>query len=152
MRVLFLDIDGVVCLHEEGVDNWGENQSDDAFNTDCCRRLKEIIDATRCKLVLSSSWRLAKKDRISMLRQFAPFGITVADFIGVTPLKRDRGDEIMAFLETHPSIDSFVAVDDEHFHSVRFPAERLVLTEQSTGITETVKHRCIAKLTENSRN
>ena len=32
MKVLFLDIDGVVCLHEEGVVNWGDNTADDGFD------------------------------------------------------------------------------------------------------------------------
>ena len=69
MKVLFLDIDGVICLHEKGVVNWGEDEADDKFDENCCKRLKQIIDATDCKLVLSSYWRLEKADVQNMLRQ-----------------------------------------------------------------------------------
>jgi hypothetical protein len=146
MKILFLDIDGVVCLHEKDVVNWGEDAADDIFDDGCCLRLKQILDATGCKLVLSSSWRLYQKDVQNMLAQFKPFGITRKDFIGVTPLLKRRSDEIMTFAETHSEIDIFVAVDDEDFSDARFPAEKLVLTEQERGITEDVKCEIIKKL------
>lgn len=33
MKILFLDIDGVVCLHEKDVVNWGEDAADDISTT-----------------------------------------------------------------------------------------------------------------------
>ena len=148
MKVLFLDIDGVVCLHVEGVVNWGDNTADDVFDEQCCRRLKEIIDRTDCKLVLSSFWRLDKKDILSMLEQFRPFGITASDFHGKTPLMARRGDEIMTYLARHPEITAFVAVDDEDFANDDFPADRIVVTELEHGITEPIKNQIIEKLLE----
>lgn len=146
MKVLFLDIDGVVCLHEEGVINWGENEQDDIFDPDCCRRLKEILDRTGCKLVLSSSWRINRSDIDRMLEQFAIIGITKRDFIGITPRLRDRGDEILAFVKFHPYITDYLAVDDEPFASPRFPAEKLVRTEERSGITDEIRDRIISLL------
>ncbi|MDE7464451.1 MAG: hypothetical protein K2M48_05420 [Clostridiales bacterium] len=146
IKVLFLDIDGVLCLHEEGVVNWGENTNDDVFDEQCCRRLKEIIEATDCKLALSSFWRLQKRDCLNILRQLKPFGITSADFIGGTPLMDHRGDEVMTFIERHPEIGTFVAVDDEDYSGDRFPADRLVLTQLERGITESAKELIIQKL------
>ena len=140
MKVLFLDIDGVVCLHEEGVVNWGDNTADDVFDEQCCRRLKEIIDRTGCKLVLSSFWRLEEKDIFNMLEQFRPFG--------KTPLMVRRGDEIKAYLSQYPEITSFVAVDDEDFANDDFPASKIVLTEIERGITEPIKNQIIEKLLE----
>lgn len=146
MKALFLDIDGVLCLHEEGAANWGENSADDEFDADCCRRLKEIVDRTGCKLVLSSFWRLDKRDIVNMLRQLRPFGISKGDFLGKTPLMRNRGEEITAYLSRHPEITAYVAVDDEDFSGGRFPAERFVLTKLARGITEEVKNIIIGKL------
>ena len=146
MKVLFLDIDGVICLHEEGAANWGNNTADDEFDKNCCKRLKEILDATGCKLVLSSFWRLDKADILNMLKQLLPFGITAFDFLGKTPLMTNRGDEIMKFLSRHPEITTFVAVDDEDFTDGRFPSDRFVLTELEHGITEQIKHIIIQKL------
>ena len=146
IKVLFLDIDGVLCLHEMGVVNWDDNVDDYVFDDGCCRRLKEILDATGCKLALSSSWRLQRSDCDKILRFLRPFGITNADFIGSTPDLTHRGEEIMTFVARHPEIGAFVAVDDEDFSGDRFPADRLALTKLERGITEPVKNLIIQKL------
>ena len=143
MKVIFLDIDGVVCLHKDKK-NWDNDE--EVFDEDCCKRLKEIMQATGSKLVLSSSWRLFPESIRSMFRQFKLFGITKENFLGRTPLRDERGDEIMAYLKKRPRIETFVAVDDEPFYSRVFPKDRLILTKPESGITENVKNACIRKL------
>lgn len=142
MKVLFLDIDGVVCLHKDK--DW--DNEEEIFDAACCRKLQEIVSATGCKLVLSSSWRLFPESIRSMFRQFKLFGITKENFLGRTPLRDERGDEIMAYLKKRPQIETFVAVDDEPFYSRVFPKDRLILTKPESGITESVKEACIRKL------
>ena len=141
-----MDIDGVLCLHEYGVVNWDDNIDDYVFDEQCCRRLKQILDATGCKLALSSSWRLKKEDCIRILKQLAPFGVTGADFIGGTPIRDNRADEVMTFIEQHPEIGVYAAVDDEDYSGERFPADRLVVTKLERGITEPIKDLIIQKL------
>lgn len=145
MKILFLDIDGVLCLHKKDAENWG---AEDKFDRHCCRRLKEILDATGCKIVLSSFWRLNKQDIKNMLHQLRPFGITGSDFLGKTPLMKNRGDEISAFLSRRPEITTFIAVDDEAFTDGSFPRGRLVPTELDRGITEEAKNTIIEKLNQ----
>lgn len=142
MKVIFLDIDGVVCLHKDK--DW--DNEEEIFDADCCRKLQEIVSATGCKLVLSSSWRLFPESIRSMFRQLKPFGITRENFLGRTPLRGERGDEIMAYLKKRPQIETFVALDDERFYSRAFPQDRLILTKPESGITESVKEACIRKL------
>ncbi len=142
MKVLFLDIDGVVCLHKDK--DW--DNEEEIFDAACCRKLQEIVSATGCKLVLSSSWRLFPESIRSMFRQLKPFGITRENFLGRTPLRGERGDEIMAYLKKRPQIETFVALDDEPFYSSAFPQDRLILTKPESGITENVKNACIRKL------
>ena len=142
MKVLFLDIDGVVCLHKDK--DW--DNEEEIFDADCCRKLQEIVSATGCKLVLSSSWRLFPESIRSMFRQLKPFGITRENFLGRTPLRGERGDEIMAYLKKRPQIETFVALDDERFYSRAFPKDRLILTKPESGITEIIKEACIRKL------
>lgn len=142
MKVLFLDIDGVVCLHKDK--DW--DNEEEIFDAACCRKLQEIVSATGCKLVLSSSWRLFPESIRSMFRQFKPFGITRENFLGRTPLRGERGDEIMAYLKKRPQIETFVALDDERFYSRAFPQDRLILTKPESGITENAKNACIRKL------
>ena len=142
MKVLFLDIDGVVCLHKDK--DW--DNEEEIFDAACCRKLQEIVSATGCKLVLSSSWRLFPESIRSMFRQLKPFGITRENFLGRTPLRGERGNEIMAYLKKRPQIETFVALDDEPFYSSAFPQDRLILTKPESGITENVKNACIRKL------
>lgn len=142
MKVLFLDIDGVVCLHKDK--DW--DNEEEIFDAACCRKLQEIVSATGCKLVLSSSWRLFPESIRSMFRQLKPFGLTRENFLGRTPLRGERGDEIMAYLKKRPQIETFVALDDERFYSRAFPQDRLILTKPESGITENVKNACIRKL------
>ena len=142
MKVLFLDIDDVVCLHKDK--DW--DNEEEIFDAACCRKLQEIVSATGCKLVLSSPWRLFPESIRSMFRQLKPFGITRENFLGRTPLRGERGDEIMAYLKKRPQIETFVALDDERFYSRAFPQDRLILTKPESGITESVKEACIRKL------
>ena len=81
-----------------------------------------------------------------MFRQFRPFGITRENFLGRTPLRGERGDEIVAYVKKRPQIDAFVALDDEPFYSRVFPKDRLILTDPESGITESIKEECIRKL------
>ena len=142
MKVIFLDIDGVVCLHKNKINC----DNEEVFDAECCRRLKEIMQQTGSKLVLSSTWRLFPESIRDMLRQFKPFGIVKEDFIGKTPLLDERGQEILSYLKKHSEIDTFVALDDETYECEAFPYDRLILTESHSGITEIVRDLCIQKL------
>ena len=52
MKVLFLDIDGVLVLDRPGV-----------FVVDAMERLQAVVEATQCVLVLSSDWRRREEGR-----------------------------------------------------------------------------------------
>ena len=143
MKVIFLDIDGVVCLHKNRK-NW--DSSEVVFDAECCNRLKEIMRAPGSKLVLSSSWRLFPESIAHVFSQFEPYGITADDFIGITPLLGERGEEILQYLESHRNVDSFIAIDDEMYYCEKFPYARLILTETHSGITEVIRDLCIERL------
>ncbi len=143
MKVIFLDIDGVVCLHKDKK-NWDNDE--EVFDAECCNRLKEIMQATESKLVLSSSWRLFPESIEYVFSQFEPHGITRRDFIGITPLLGERGEEILQYLESHRTVDSFIAIDDEMYYCENFPYARLILTETHSGITEVIRDLCIERL------
>lgn len=149
MKVIFLDIDGVVCLHKHKT-NWETDE--EKFDAECCGHLKEIMQATGGKLVLSSSWRLFPESFAFVLEQFEPYGITKEDFIGITPLLGDRPKEILQFLKNHKEINSFVAIDDEMYYCDDFPYDRLILTEVYSGITEIIRDLCIERLKREIQN
>ena len=141
IKAIFLDIDGVVCLHSPKKPN-----DEETFDADSCSRLKETIDQTGCKLVLSSTWRLFDENIRDMLEQFKKFGISKEHFLGKTPLHDERGEEILAYLSEHPQIVTYIALDDQPFPRSKFPNDRLIMTQCDSGITEEIKQLCIEKL------
>ena len=119
MKILFLDIDGV--LNSRAYDrkrNWNEQTDIDETRLPL---IKEIIDATDANIVLSSTWRKhwnkdsnrCDVDGRYINRTFAKFGLSIYDKtpdLGVTALRRE---EISKWLkETEQDIESFVIIDD----------------------------------------
>ena len=56
IKILFLDVDGVLNTIDDCVKNV-------QLNKQLMGRLKTIIQKTNCKIVLSSDWRLTKKNK-----------------------------------------------------------------------------------------
>ena len=82
-KVIFLDIDGVLTSNE-----WAENVLKqegyrvDEFNELCLGKialLKEIVDATGAKIVLSSSWRFDEAALTAVKNQLAQCDLDVFD-------------------------------------------------------------------------
>lgn len=107
MRVLFLDIDGVLFTY---------NTSDTTKpNASCVAALQKIIDNVHPAIVISSSWKNLRRDFTEML---ASFGLKNFNCIGSTPsiFSSDsiRGDEIRAWIDANGEPKHFVIVDDEN--------------------------------------
>jgi hypothetical protein len=108
------------------------------------KRLNHIIQRTGAKVVLSSSWRYAFpnfKDLEPILRKRGFEGELVdRTKLGKEMLLRHekgagiRGYEVAEWLERHPSVDSFVILDDAD----DFPGldDRLVRTRWATGLLD----------------
>lgn len=121
MKVLFLDIDGVVNSAEyfRETDFTVEPETYLEYyyrkiDPQLVARLNRILSETGAKVVISSSWRVmhSKEDILFMLQQRGFAG----DIIDVTlRLTQDtRGDEIRIWLEnTRENIESFVILDDD---------------------------------------
>lgn len=120
MKVIFLDIDGVLNTGryrkvqvKRGISDYYNAQ----FNFDpiCMRNLKEIVDKTGAKIVLSSTWRINQEDEYFNefklnLKQYDLFD----SFISITPvLNSIRGDEIKEWLSNKNNVDEFIILDDE---------------------------------------
>lgn len=52
MKVLFLDIDGVLNGHE-----WDDEAMSCNIRRECVKHLNRVVRETRCRIVLSSAWR-----------------------------------------------------------------------------------------------
>lgn len=117
MKVIFLDIDGVLNVIGQGHDEFGQ-----IFHQHFMDNLKRIVDETGAKIVMSSSWRHAGLEKMQAM--WKKRGLA-GELIGVTPdlwrnvkhkdyhEKLQRGDEIQAILDQYYQITNYVILDDD---------------------------------------
>lgn len=105
MKVVFLDIDGV--LNGQAY----QKIATESPPIDQTRLpiLKEILDKSGAKVVLTSSWRTGWEPGCSFDATLREGGILIHD---VTPRVSLRPFEIAAWLKEHPEVESFVILDD----------------------------------------
>ena len=138
MKVIFLDIDGVVNSYSTK-----ERAPSKVIGVEqrLIAHIKEIVDATGAKLVLSSTWRkdwafdlMDGKDCHYLRDEFAKQDLHFMDY---TPSRRDlhRGEEIKEWLEsTEYDVESYVIIDDEMFDIWDLHEGHMVQTSYIDGI------------------
>lgn len=116
MKVIFLDIDGVLNYQEFG----GLHRGGIGVSNDKVKLLKHIVDNTDAVIVLTSTWKLhwekstdkQHPDGEYLNSVFASEGLEIYD---KTPLSvSERGRGINHYLNTH-NVESWVVLDDEVF-------------------------------------
>lgn len=139
MKVLFLDIDGVLNSREyDRRRDWNAQTNIDETRLPL---LKEITDKTGAKIVLTSSWRRHWNSDEAVCddagryinRTFAKYGLSV---YGKTPdfgIGAKRKDEIAAWLSAHKGeVESFAILDDYRFGWEEF-SEYFICTNPNFG-------------------
>jgi hypothetical protein len=148
VRVLFLDIDGVL-----NNDAWFRRRiearpdvrhNEDKLDPDAIKLLNKVIEQTGCKVVISSSWRkLFELDALrEILRDQNGF---VGDIIDRTPIiwrQVQRGEEVQMWLreyarklsagEVTEPIEGIACIDDDSDFDGMF--DWLVKTQWDLGI------------------
>jgi len=103
-KVIFLDIDGVICVKPTQRDEFGWLFQDDFVNN-----LKKIIDSTSAKIVISSSWRLNGIKSLELMWEMRDLP---GEIIGITDyFQSNRGEEIQEYLRINP-VDRYIIIDD----------------------------------------
>jgi len=160
MKILFLDIDGVLNnvitqteIYHKGVRLPGSinpNELYPEFDVECVANLNEVILKTGAKIVISSMWRTLFEN-YSYLADYLHFRGVVGEIIGITPNHQQpgtygRGGEIQEWMNENPDIEieSFVIIDDcdDMDHLMPF----LVQTNFSEGIARRHAKRAIEVL------
>lgn len=140
MRVLFLDIDGVLnsaaylAANPGAFDRSGPNAYVAMFDPAACARLQVVLDVTGAKVVVSSSMRVVHA-RATLQGFMEARGMRV-DVLDVTPYGSYscRGAEIRAWLDEHPEVTAYAVVDDDSdMDGVR---DRLVQTTWEHGLLD----------------
>lgn len=118
MKVLFLDIDGVLNCQREYDWDWNAIAQ---FTPRCVHTFNSIIYHAKAKIVLSSSWRNFIHNNYMTLRGFEKLlwshGVR-GDLIGLTPerigIDDTRADEIGDWLQKNfKDVERYVVIDDD---------------------------------------
>ena len=114
MKVLFLDVDGVLnstrsCIANGGYGWIGNHTSWEQLDPVAVKLIRKLCEETDCKVVLSSSWRiLATQQDIVAFEKF--LGVEI---VGETPQKKGiRGEEIKEWIDKN-SPEVYAIVDDD---------------------------------------
>lgn len=130
MRVIFLDVDGVLVTSRTEhilISRFA------AFDADAVREMNRLTKATGAKFVLSSSWR--RNERVKSMRRYMKSQGLIGELLDFTGIRRDsdRRREILDWLDHQSVRPEFVIVDDE-YDFLELEARR-IQTRKETGFT-----------------
>jgi hypothetical protein len=161
INIIFLDIDGVLNTGRYIEFQYIENNykapiiKNLKFDPICMENLKELITETNSYIVISSTWRIHKKefdngevvDRHwnTLIRNFNEYELH-NKIIGVTPILNDiRCNEIKKWLydyyKEHKKDINFIIIDDDAYDMGEFTDTKLAKCVFKTGLTDEVKNK-----------
>lgn len=136
MKVLFLDIDGVLNSTQTFLERMGDYERQDYPQPILVERLNKIIDETDAEIVISSCWRIHGKEELQKI--FTECGIKkkILDF---TPklFNSKRGIEILSWLintDYGKKTDNIAILDDDSDMGVL--SNFLIKTDRRFGLSE----------------
>lgn len=121
MKVLFLDVDGV--LNHRGVFVPGNGAL--PLCKKCVERLTRMVEKTSASIVLSSTWRLGgeQSTHVQKLKNagvldhahddWRTIDMPIDDDSIIIPYSQRRGAEIAEWLGRHPEVSVYAIVDDD---------------------------------------
>lgn len=132
MKVLFLDVDGV--LNSRSTTNFSDLYPIDPYMAFLVGRIQLQTD---CEVVLSSSWRNHPEGVENVSKR-------VVKLLDKTPnIDSFRGNEVKAWLDEHPEVENYAILDDDgNFH----PDQHLFQTTFETGLTDEIAEKVIEHL------
>lgn len=137
MKLIFLDVDGVLNMHGSG--------GLFTLNKKRLRLLEKIVKETGAEVVVSSTWRNYPDHMKKLMRCLNYRGIKVSGITKRLGLASDgeryyRGHEIQDYLDNHPEIENYVILDDDS-DMLDSQLRHFVQTDGTIGLTETLAYR-----------
>lgn len=165
MKIIFLDIDGVLATDKEFMRNrtkfWekhpamAELRVPYPWNEDAVKIFNEILDATDAEIVLSSDWKLHwNLDDLKGIFNWNgvkkhPIAVTGEVFIANGNLEMARAGEISDYIRENDIIN-YVVIDDLNvgkYMQLTGDEDKYFMTRSGDGIKKTgLKDRIIKKL------
>lgn len=158
MKVIFLDVDGVLNS-EDDLKIYREQNG----ITGCImyaevedrplKLLKEIIEKTSAKIVVSSSWRIGceRSGRESVFgkglyekleKRLKDYEMEIYDITPSLGTGTKRGDEIREWMSKNET-ENFIILDDDSDMCEYVDTEHFIHTTYKHGLTEELKDRAI---------
>lgn len=150
MKILFLDIDGVVN-HQEFYKRRENDETLKSLPYPLCEfdplvvdRINYILDETNSKLVISSSWRF--NEHLQNIFDNVGFKHKIYD---ITPygMGKCRGHEIKEWLNKHTDVTNYVIIDDDS-DMLKEQKKHFIRTSELTGLTSKLTEKAIKILNE----
>lgn len=138
MKVVFLDIDGVLNTSKTFIDRYNEYKQTGNMKIEIdefrVKYLADIIKETNSKIVLSSSWRIFWDNNLKpkntkaqefekILNKYELKIYSKTDYLGI-----EREKEIDEWLRKHDNIENFIIIDDESFDLQKYVGKNLIKT------------------------
>ena len=108
MRIIFLDIDGVL----NNAKSKEESLTFPCVDEGNLQHLKRIVAEADASIVLTSTWKEDYQED-DAVRHFLDDKLPICDITDDKILNRGKG--ILAYLSVHRDVESFVILDDEAF-------------------------------------
>lgn len=158
MKVLFLDVDGVLNSEQTFFRSKGEREDSYLIDPFMALLIARIVEATDCKIVLSSSWRhhpegVKKVERrVWRVMDITPTILSTREEREECTKKGlswatlcERGREIQAWLESHPEVERYAILDDDS-DMLEEQLPNFFKTSWQQGITEEIADNVIMHL------
>jgi hypothetical protein len=139
MKILFLDIDGVLNHRYTRYEN---DNTVFPIDMSLVLRLKKIIEATDAKIVLSSTWRLSVHSRMAVEQAIGTHGMSLHSWTRDL-YDFDRSIEILDWMHRNPGVTKFAILDDWAEAGTNGLSEHLFRTDDEYGLTEEIVDKVI---------
>ena len=134
-KVLFLDIDGVLCTRRSHLTYGREGGIWHEWDDLACEAVRKAC-RNGVRIVISSTWR-KECNREDLFAQLTKHGLR--DFLHedwMTPIGNTiRGDEIALWLSRHQEVDSYRILDDDVDFTPAQIDHHLIHTDAEDGMT-----------------
>lgn len=162
MKVLFLDIDGVLNSNSQIKIHQMEISNKVLIDEKKVDLLLKIVNITNAKIVLHSGWKYwfdnhmkpLKHEAIELITIFDKYGLKIYDKTpdwATDEIKRSKkfslvkASEILSWLEDHREVTSYVVLDDLDLHN-DIISHNQVKTDSKIGLSEENVIQAIDKL------
>lgn len=142
MKILFLDVDGVLNSEDTFFRTKGERESLFVIDPHMALLVARIVEATGCQIVLSSSWR-NHPDGVAVVerRVWKILDKTCRSWYDKGNDHHSmRGEEIQKWLDEHPEVTRYCILDDD---SDMLPHQKHFKTSWKVGLTAEIADNVI---------